>query len=122
MARKNQVPQQQRSPAPREDSPQASIHTPEQQGYGVAVERYSLHVGPLPSPEDLGKYDIICPGAANRILTLAEKQSAHRQELERTVVQGGSARADRGQHYAFAIALACLLLAAFFGWLRFPWL
>ena len=53
---------------------------------------------------------------------MAENQSAHRQEVEKFVVQGGSARADRGQHYAFAIAIACLLPAAFFGWLRLPWL
>ena len=32
------------------------------------------HHGPLPTPEDLIKYDNICPGAADRIIQMAEKE------------------------------------------------
>ena len=42
--------------------------------------------GPLPSPADLQLFEEIVPGAADRLLTLTEKQSEHRMVLERSVV------------------------------------
>lgn len=42
----------------------------------------ALRSGPLPPPADLKAYETILPGAAERILSMAEKQSAHRQGLE----------------------------------------
>lgn len=36
----------------------------------------------LPEPEELAKYEKIIPGGAERILELAEQQSAHARELE----------------------------------------
>lgn len=36
----------------------------------------------LPEPEELSKYEKIIPGGAERILELAEQQSAHARELE----------------------------------------
>ena len=42
--------------------------------------------GPLPAPADLQLFEEIVPGAADRILTLTEKQSEHRMDLERSVV------------------------------------
>ena len=36
----------------------------------------------LPDPEELAKYEKIIPGGAERILELAEQQSAHAQDLE----------------------------------------
>lgn len=38
--------------------------------------------GPVPHPSILEKYDAIVPGAANRILEMAEKESRHRQIIE----------------------------------------
>jgi uncharacterized membrane protein len=38
--------------------------------------------GPLPPPEILAQYNEIVPGAAERILKMAEEQSAHRRGLE----------------------------------------
>jgi uncharacterized membrane protein len=38
--------------------------------------------GPLPPPTLLAEFDKVIPGAAERILTLAERQAAHRQSLE----------------------------------------
>lgn len=38
--------------------------------------------GPLPPPKVLEDYNRIVPGAANRILILAEKQSEHRRHIE----------------------------------------
>ena len=46
--------------------------------------------GPLPPPAILEHYDRIVPGAAARILVMAENQSKHRQVLERRVINTGS--------------------------------
>ena len=52
--------------------------------------------GPLPPPATLRGFEEIVPGAALRILEMAEKQSAHRIQMERAVIDGDSRRADRG--------------------------
>lgn len=39
--------------------------------------------GPLPHPEHFERYEVILPGAADRILRMAETQSRHRQMIER---------------------------------------
>lgn len=68
--------------------------------------------GPLPPPEILQKYDTVLPGAAERIIAMAERQAAHRQQMEKEVVQGEIAdkeadrqEAHRGQLFGLVIAL-----------------
>lgn len=46
----------------------------------LMVEQFS---GPLPRPQDLAKYDETLPGAAERILVMAEKEQSHRHEMDR---------------------------------------
>ena len=55
---------------------------------------YSVHSGPLPSPEDLAKYNMIVPDAAERLLCMAENQQAHRMELEKKVVSSDIQRSQ----------------------------
>nr|DAR22085.1 MAG TPA: putative membrane protein [Caudoviricetes sp.] len=43
--------------------------------------------GPIPPPEILSGYEQIHPGFADRIISMAEKQSAHRQGLEKIRVE-----------------------------------
>lgn len=43
--------------------------------------------GPLPPPEVLAGYNDAFQGAAERIVTMAESQLKHRQEMERAVVE-----------------------------------
>jgi len=49
--------------------------------------------GPLPPPEVLTEYNNAFPGAAERIVVMAEKQMAHRHGIEDTVV-ASNARAE----------------------------
>jgi uncharacterized membrane protein len=70
--------------------------------------------GPLPSPEDLARYDMVLPGCAERILRMAEANSAHRHRIEQMAVGGNVTAQLRGQIFAFVLALAILGLA---GWL-----
>lgn len=42
---------------------------------------------------------MILPGAAERILSMAEAEAKHRHEMERTVLIETAAEAKRGQNY-----------------------
>lgn len=69
----------------------------------------TLHQGPIPSPEAFAAYERVLPGAADRILKMAETQSAHRQGLERFAVRGDFFKAMMGTvlgYIAFAGAMA----------------
>ena len=39
--------------------------------------------GPIPPPNIIKGYEEVLPGSADRILAMAEKQSNHRQEMEK---------------------------------------
>jgi uncharacterized membrane protein len=52
----------------------------------VAVETFFS--GPLPPPSLFRRYDEALPGAAERILAMAEKEQDHRHEWERKALQG----------------------------------
>jgi uncharacterized membrane protein len=68
--------------------------------------------GPLPPPDILQRYDLIVPGAAARILKMAEDQALHRRSLERTVIEGGSRRANMGLWLGFILSIVVLGLSA----------
>ncbi len=54
-------------------------------------------IGPLPPPRLLEQYNKILPGLAERIVSLTEAQSKHRQHLEKTVVESQVKESYRGQ-------------------------
>ena len=84
--------------------------TPDQTAMTMTVERYS---GPLPAPEVLERYDKIAPGAAERIIKMAEAQSLHRQDIESRVVRSDIRNSILGVLFGFIIALTALALSAF---------
>lgn len=79
----------------------------------VAVQRFA---GPLPPPEILEQYNRIHPGFADRIITLAESQSQHRQGLERAVIQSNIKHEGRGQIFGFLIAVMVIAVSAVLMW------
>lgn len=68
--------------------------------------------GPLPHPDILRGYNHVVSGAAERILVMAEEQARHRQSLERTVIEGGSRRANLGLWLGFILSIVVLALSA----------
>lgn len=54
----------------------------------------------------LVQYNQAFPGCAERIVAMAERQSAHRQYLEKTVIESGIVAQTRGQRYALILALS----------------
>jgi len=61
-------------------------------------------VGPLPPPHLLARYNDVIPGGAERMLAMAERQSAHRESMEAQVVKGNLARQREGAYFAFILA------------------
>jgi uncharacterized membrane protein len=67
------------------------------------------YTGPIPPPGMLVKYNEAFPGAAERIVAMAERQSAHRENMETTVVTAGARSQTRGSWFAFIIAMTAIL-------------
>lgn len=75
-------------------------------GTELIAHQSMVHQGPLPDPNTLAKYEEICPGAADRILTMAEQQASHRQDIERVAVRSGSRDSIWGIASGLIIGLA----------------
>ena len=81
--------------------------------YQEQVSVRSVLSGPLPAPEELAAYNKIIPDGADRIMKMAEQQSAHRILLESTVVNSQQKQSFCGQIFGLIIGLAGLGLATF---------
>lgn len=71
----------------------------------VKQESLTYHQGPIPAPEELVKYESLCPGLADRIVRMAESQMAHRQGLEQKAVATNAELAKVGIYSAVVISL-----------------
>lgn len=96
--------------------------------------------GPIPPPAVLQGYEQILPGAAERILRMAEQQAAHRHSLELKSINANISGADRqleladkqlkavyasdklGQWLGFAVSMCCLGGGIYLGVIGQPWL
>jgi len=52
----------------------------------VLAQETSYH-GPIPHPSDLERYEAVLPGAADRLISMAEEESKHRQKQEAEILQ-----------------------------------
>ena len=64
--------------------------------------------GPLPPPQLLKQYNDVVPNGAERLMAMAERQQNHRQELERTVIEGNVESESRGQWMGLFISIAVI--------------
>ncbi|MBI5248155.1 MAG: DUF2335 domain-containing protein [Desulfomonile tiedjei] len=80
-------------------------HEAQQQGAVIRAGLIERFKGPIPPPEILAKYDQVLPGAADRILAMAERQAIHRQSLEQTVIKSDKWHSFAGLVLGFVIAL-----------------
>jgi uncharacterized membrane protein len=76
--------------------------------------------GPLPTPDAFAGYENVLPGAAERILKMAESQADHRRDMERVIINSNIKKEKRGQSFAFLALLATLLTAAACAYLEQP--
>jgi uncharacterized membrane protein len=82
--------------------------SPEEQRVTAAISAVYRFSGPLPPPEELAKYEQILPGSANRIISMAEEQSSHRRDLEKTVIGANVRTQTWGLVSAFIIAMTAI--------------
>ncbi len=75
----------------------------------MRAAKFESHSGPIPRPSDLEHYNNIHPGLADRIMTMAETQAAHRQNLETKVVDAGINSQAKGQILAFILAFTAIV-------------
>jgi len=79
----------------------------------IGTIAHTTHIGPLPPASEFAGYDSALPGAADRILTMAEKASAHIQKSETAMINGSIKLDTRGQLFGFIITLLSLGIFTF---------
>jgi len=102
----------------RNSTEQQNNPEPRKENRGVMIRQETSFSGPLPSPETLKKFDEVIPGAAERIIKMAEGQFEHRTELERKVINSDIERSKWGQILGFVIAivgLVCAVIISIYG-------
>lgn len=75
------------------------------------VER-SEFSGPLPTPEHLKGYEECCPGAADRIITMAEKEQEHRLSHDDKVLDIYKSGEHKGLNFAFIVTMSFLIIGS----------
>jgi len=74
--------------------------------------------GPMPPPANLQGYEAIVPGAAERILAMAEADTKHQHSIEFAALAAAECEVKRGQWFGFgigAMALICSIVALLLG-------
>jgi uncharacterized membrane protein len=98
---------------------------------GTEQRQARFHQGPFPSGDELAIYEQTVPGAANRIIQMAEEQARHRQDLEKASLTSDSDAREKqlgieerrirgiianeriGQMLGWTIAVCCVTFAGF---------
>ena len=89
--------------------------------FSAMVERKTFS-GPRPAPEDFKAYQDVMADAPERILTMAEKQMAHRFECEKKIIDSRIRESRIGQIMAFIIAIFSIGIVCFLGYKGHNWL
>lgn len=98
-----------------------------QQGVMIGMAVSEQHSGPLPSPRQMREYDATVPGAAERIMQMAEREQQHRHEMQRLDAEFRSTafnhvknREIRGQTIGALLAAGVLFLSGYLAWQGHP--
>ena len=94
-----------------EETNAANINSEEQVKQVVAEVIRSEFSGPIPPPSIIRGYEEILPGAADRIMRMAENQSAHRQNMESKMIGTESRDSLLGIIFAFTLGIGCIAAA-----------
>ena len=65
--------------------------------------------GPIPPPNIISGYEDVLPGAADRIIKMAEVQSSHRQQMESMKIKAEIRDSFLGVIFAFMLGIGCLI-------------
>ena len=81
-------------------------------GSVIATQMESFS-GPLPHPAILQRYDEAVPGAADRIIAMAEREQRHRISMEQTSMEKSLQIAKVGQWLGFILLLLLIGVATY---------
>lgn len=84
------------------------------------IAQIEISSGPLPTPEILARYDAIVPGAAERILQMAEGEAAHMRRMDELAVKGQFGDQRVGQIFGLLVVFGAFVLAAYVASLGHP--
>ena len=73
-------------------------------GTMVAMEQ-RMYSGPLPPADEIAVYEQTCKGAADRIISMAEKSLSNRITNEQFIIKEEAKQVGRGQIFGFVLAL-----------------
>ncbi len=89
---------------------------PTKNGSGTALETDEnvQHIaqeysGPIPPPSILKGFNDIVPGAADRILAMAEENSKHQIDIEKAALNLAGEEVKRGQIFALVITVSAFI-------------
>lgn len=71
----------------------------------ITEQYYSSFSGPLPPPKTLEGYEQILPGAADRIIKMAEQNANNRLNLDNKIVEADIKRSNKGQYLGFILSV-----------------
>ena len=77
----------------------------------VTQTQTQTHAGPLPHPSILAEYDKVIPGLAERIVSMAETQFAHRLATEARALDSNVRIANRTSRYVLFGQLSSLVIS-----------
>ena len=81
--------------------------------FNALALRSEYYEGPLPPSHMLREYEEILPGAADRIIGMAERQAEHRQDIEKVVIASKSRSETLGVVFAGLIGLSAIVGGVF---------
>lgn len=81
----------------------------------TAVMRSEQFSGPIAHPRHLREYEEILPGAAERIVTMAENQQSHNRSMEAKIIDAQVSDQKRGMRYGLLALALDLSLATYAG-------
>ena len=73
------------------------------------IEAEMQYSGPLPLAKQMGEYENICPGAADRIISMAEKQALHRQRIEEISIKANARNSTLGVCFGGLIGVGAIV-------------
>ena len=76
--------------------------------------------GPLPRPEILEHYNRISPGAADRIIAMAEDNNRHFQAMDTLTMTAAFRERRRGQFFGLIVGRAGFITCVAGFWLGYP--
>ena len=77
--------------------------------------RAEFFTGPIAHPRHLREYEDICPGAADRIISMAEKQTDHVIKMDQTIIAAETGDQKLGMWFGMIAFLIVLFIAAVSG-------